>query len=64
MEKKKNKTALLLEKTGYSIYLVSLLMKTEKPEPFAKHNSTLKPVVITQNYFLLDSVTQNHPTWS
>lgn len=27
----------------------------KKPEPFAKRNSTLKPVVITQNYFLLNS---------
>lgn len=52
---RKKKTALLHEKTGYFINLFTLLMKTEKHEPLAKHNSTLKPMVIIQNYFLLNS---------
>lgn len=55
-KEKENSSSLRENKLLYqSSYFAHEKKKNKTPEPFAKRNSTLKPVVITQNYFLLNS---------
>lgn len=54
-KKKENSSSLRENKLLYQSSYFAHEKKKKKPEPFAKRNSTLKPVVITQNYFLLNS---------